>query len=346
MIELEKILAFDVLVRDKDEREKIALAQQWGIDYEEYKNRIVGKEKEAEFLAIMESLGCLKHLEAFDESLSHITKEYTSDFSIELADGYKMMLEVKHTDNDVFEISGGNLAKRKQFAERHGLPLRFAISIKGMWGVFTSETMKEKEGKIKIDDIYGKNSTSCLDSEFETCSYGFMKTIKIKSVYAKNHAKGMGIQFEQYGELISYELYYDNKRIFRAKGKESPFLAYTMILEALHDRVANINQQIETKGEYTIIIDDTEGTNIQIIPEYKFLLAPILHSQKLLDDKRINYNIKMAVSDREFPFLDVRILRATMSDLCRLGMDIVVFKNCDGYKFSDFEKIFWTKPSR
>ena len=212
--------------------------------------------------------------------------------------------------------------------------------------MFTAETMQEKEGKIKIDDMYGTHSASWLDSEFETCSYGFMKNIKIKSVYAKNHAKGMGVQYEQYGELISYELYYDGKRIFRAKGKESPFLAYTMILEALHDRVANINQQIEIKGEYTIITDDTEGADAQIIPEYKFLLAPILHSQKPLKDKRIEYNMKMAVSDREFPFLDVKLLRATMSDLCQLGMDVVVFKNGNGYKFNDFEKFFWTKSTR
>lgn len=94
----------------------------------------MGKEKEADFIIILKSLEALKHFEAYDEGLSHITGEYTPDFKIEMCDGYEMLLEVKHTDKEIYRISQGNLIKRKTFADRHKLPLRFAISLKGLWG--------------------------------------------------------------------------------------------------------------------------------------------------------------------------------------------------------------------
>ena len=138
-----------------------------------------------------------------------------------------------------YKISLGNLQKRKNFADRQVLPLMFAISIKGFWGLFTVETLLEKGGKVTIDDFLGENASSLLDNRLATCSYLFKKPVKIRSVYSTNHAKGMGIEFEPYGELISYELYYDDKRIFKAKGKESRYILHTIYLEALHDRVAN-----------------------------------------------------------------------------------------------------------
>lgn len=122
-MDLGKLLAFNQLAMDKTEEEKRVLAEQLNIDYEEYKKRIVGKEKEADFIAIMKSLDVLKHFEAYDEGFSHITGEYTPDFKIEMNNGYKMMLEVKHTGKDIFKISQGNLQKRIDFANRQGLPL-------------------------------------------------------------------------------------------------------------------------------------------------------------------------------------------------------------------------------
>jgi hypothetical protein len=211
-MDLEKLLAFNTLTIDMPEEEKIKIANKFGIDYKDFKKRMVGKEKETDFIAILKSLEVLKHFEAYGEGLSHITKEYTPDFKVELVDGYKMFLEVKHTDKEKFEISIKNLEKRIAFAERNKLPLRFAVSIKGIWGLFTSEYLKEKKGKLEISDFYGENSCSWLDRELATCSYMFPEGMKIKSVYSINHPKGIEIEFPPYGKLVSYELYYRNKK--------------------------------------------------------------------------------------------------------------------------------------
>lgn len=344
-MDLEKLLSFNNLVIDKNEEEKEKLANIFNIDYEEYKKRIAGKEKEADFIIILKSLGVLKHFEAYDESLSHITKEYTPDFKIEMCDGYKMLIEVKHTDKDIFEISQGNLAKRKAFADRENLPLRFAVSLKGLWGLFPVETLIEKKGKLKLQDFIGEKTGSLLDIELATCSYMFKKQVKIRSVYAKNHNKGMGIQFEPYGQLISYELYYGDRKIFRAKGKKSKFILYSMYLEAIQNRAANHEQIKEEKGNFTVITEYTDERDVQIIPEYEFVLSPIKHMYKDIDSKQIKYNSQIVIAEREFKYLSIQNLRAILYELVSMGLDIIVFRNSYGYKFMDYAKQYWTKTS-
>ena len=262
-----------------------------------------------------------------------------------MCDGYEMLLEVKHTDKEIFKISQGNLQKRKLFADNHNLPLRFAISLKGLWGLFTVETLLEKKGKLTLDDFRGEKASSWLDIELATCSYMFQKQVKIRSVYSTNHAKGMGIQFEPYGQLISYELYYGDKRIFRAKGKESKFIQYSIYLEALQDRVANINQDIKQQGEFTIITESSNKNIVNIIPEYEFVLSPIKHLYKEINSKKITYNSQLAISEHEFDYLSVQMLRVILSDLVSLGLDIIVFRNNYGYKFKDYAERFWHKDS-
>lgn len=343
-MDLDKLLAFNQLTIDMTEDERKRLALSFNINYDEYKTRMVGKEKEADFIVILKSLEVLKHFEAYDEGLSHITREYTPDFKIEMIDGYKMLLEVKHTSKDMFKISQGNLQKRIDFADRQNLPLRFAISIKGLWGLFTVETLLEKKGKLTLDDFIGEKADSWFDIELATCSYMFKKQIKIRSVYSTNHPKGMGIHFEPYGQLISYELYYDDKRIFRAKGKDSRFILHSKYLEALQNRAANANQDIEQRGKFTIITEYTDK-NATIIPEYEFLLSPINHLCKEINSKQIKYNSQLAISEHEFNYLSVQILRFILSELVDLGLDIIVFRNNSGYKFKDFVENFWNKTS-
>ena len=173
----------------------------------------------------------------------------------------------------------------------------------------------------------------------------FQKQVKIKSVYSTNHAKSMGIQFEPYGQLISYELYYGDKRIFRAKGKDNKFIQHIIYLEALQDRVANINQNIEQQGEFTIITEFSDKSVGNIIPEYEFVLSPIKHLCKEISSKQIKYNSQLAISERDFKYLSVRMLRFYLSELVNLGLEIIVFRNNYGYKFKDYAEKFWNKSS-
>ena len=340
-MELNKLLAFNQLVMDMPESKKELIANQFGIDYKEYKARIKGKEKEAEFLIILKSLDCVKHIEGFDEEISHLTHEFSSDLYVELSDGYKMMIEVKHTDEDYYKISSGNLKHRMEFAKRHGVPLRFAVSIKGFWGLFTSEDLQKKKGKLTISDFGGKKSISWLDDELSTCSYMMPENIKIKSIYMNDYRKGTGIFYPQYGELVSYELYSNDRKIFRFKGANSCFKIHSIYLEALQNRLSSAHQEILQSGNTTIITEYLDGNDSRcIIPEYEFLLAPIKKIVKDINGEKIGYDAIKAVADKDFQYLNVGILRMCMTELNELGMDIVVFKKDKGYNMNDYIKHF------
>ena len=200
-----KILDFHEQTLGQSDAEKRTIAQNQAIDFNEYQRCILGKEKEMEFFIIMKSLASFRDIKPIDEELSQISGEKTPDFEVEFTDGYKMMVEVKHTDKNEYKISGGNLQKRIDYATAHNLPLRFAISIKGFWGLFTSDFIKSKKGKISIQDYMGDKRNSWFDRELETCSYMFLKPLKIVSVYSNKTTNGLGVFFEPYGELISYD---------------------------------------------------------------------------------------------------------------------------------------------
>jgi hypothetical protein len=222
------------------------------------------------------------------------------------------------------------------------LPLRFAISIKGFWGVFTSEFLQSNNGKITISDFLGESSNSYLDQEFETCSYMFTPPLAIKSVYSHNHPKGMGICFEPYGELISYELIVENTKIFRAKGKHSQYIGHTMIIEALQDRLANENQNISQENGYAIITENL--TEVHVIPEYQFFLAMINHTRIEYVEK--SDNVSLVATKKEYPFPTVEHIRAILSDLVDKGLNITVFKGANGYPFEVYRHKFWTNNVR
>lgn len=342
-MELSKLLAFNQLVFDKSDEERKKLADQLNIDYDEYLNRIKGKEKEAEFAIILKSLGRIKHINAYDEGISHLTNEYTPDYEVTFEDGYKLLVEVKYTKEDKYKITMGNLNKRVEFANQHELPLRFAVSLKGYWGLFTTDDLIEHNGKLTIEDFGGEKSISWFDSELETCSYMFPKEVKIKSVYSKSRNKESFIKHDQFGTLISYELYCEGRKIFRLKGHDSPYNFYSIYLEALQNRLANSKQDVELEGDITVVTESfLADDSIHIIPEYEFLIAPVLHTING-NSGNVKYDALSAINQKDYVYLDVKILRAILCDLSEKGVDIIVFKGNNGYHFADYRRNIWTK---
>ena len=234
MSDFNKVVAFQQVMPylNKEQQKKLALTM--GMDLQEIERRLIGKNKEDEFVLILLCMEVCKSITGFDEGVSQLLKTATADLLIELKNGNKFMLEIKHTDKEKYSISMGNLERRMEYAKKYNLELYFAISIKGIWMLFNAEFLKEKRGKISISDL----TKSKLDEILGCVSYVFPKNMRIKSVYSTNETvKSTGIRFEPYGKLVSYELYYDNKKIFRVKGKNSLYLGYSMILEALQDRL-------------------------------------------------------------------------------------------------------------
>ena len=333
MSDFNKIMAFQQMMPylNKEQQEKLAITL--GMDLQEIERRLVGKNKEDEFVLILLFMEVCKSITAFDEGVSQLLKTATSDLLVELQNGNKFMLEIKHTEKEKYSISMGNLQKRIDYASKYGLDLYFAISIKGYWMLFSAEYLKEKKGKIEVSDLM----KSKLDEILGCVSYVFPKGMRIKSVYSTDETvKSTGIQFSPYGKLVSYELYYNDRKIFRVKGKNSPYIGYTMILEALQDRLSMDTQTIEQSGSYTVI-NESFSNDYNAISEYKFLLSPIEHTVYDGEEKYTAHtyieNAKVDANLLKMRF-QVGHIRGMMQYLADNGIEIMYIRNSLIYKLS------------
>lgn len=336
-----EILDFHEQTLGKSDTEKQIIAKSLSIDFNEYKRRIFGKEKEMEFLIFMKSVASVGDIKVIDEELSQISGDKTPDFEVVFIDNYKMMIEVKNTDKDEYKISGGNLQKRIDYATAHNMPLRFAISIKGFWGLFTSDFITSNNGKISISDYFGETRNSWLDRELETCSYMFMQQLKIVSIYSNNTREGLGVRFEPYGELISYEFYCSNNLIFKVDKNNLSKMLHMFVLEAVQDRLSNIHQDVIRNEDTTKIIEYSNDSEHQNFAEYLFVMASIRHMR--YKNKNSRDNIFITANESKDNFLLVEHIRSVMSDLFDLGVEIICFKDGCGYKFDDYREKIWVK---
>ena len=257
-----------------DEESQKDLLSKLGLTESEVNKRLVGKKKEDEFLLFLMLLDVCESIIPIDESITQILGESSCDFIIQMKNSNEMfMLEVKHTDEEEYKISMGNLEKRIKYANDKNYKLYFAISIKGFWMVFDQDYIKNNNGKIGVKD--GIHSE--LDTLFSTCSYLFLGSIKIRTIYSKkNHKKQTFIYHKDYGHLIAYEFYFNDKLVFNIKGKNSKYLPYTTILEALQDRISCSNQEIKKDKDGITVIEEFDN-NPNMITEYTFLLSIINH---------------------------------------------------------------------
>lgn len=333
MSDLNKIMAFQQMMPYLNKEQQEDLAHTLGMDLQEIERRLVGKNKEDEFILILLFMEVCKSITAFDEGVSQLLKTATSDLLVELQNGNKFMLEIKHTNKERYSISMGNLQKRIDYASKYGLELFFAISIKGYWMLFNAEYVKEKNGKIEVSDLM----KSKLDEILGCISYVFPKELRIKSVYSTNETvKSTGIQFSPYGKLVSYELYYDNRKIFRVKGENSPYIGYTMILEALQDRLSMDTQIIKQSGNYTVI-NELFSSDFNAISEYKFLLAPIEHTVYEGGEKYTAHTyIENAKVDDNLLNMRFQLghIRGMMQYLADNGVEIMYIRNSLIYKLN------------
>lgn len=334
MSDFNKILAFQQMMPYLNKEQQENLAVTLGMDLQEIERRLVGKNKEDEFVLILLFMEVCKSITAFDEGVSQLLKTPTSDLLVELQNGNKFMLEIKHTDKERYSISMGNLQKRIDYASKYGLELYFAISIKGYWMLFNAKYLKEKSGKIDVSDL----TNSKLDETLGCISYVFPKGLRIKCVYSTDETvKSTEIQFQPYGKLVSYELYYNNRKIFRVKGKNSPYIGYTMILEALQDRLSMDTQTIKQSGSYTVI-NESFSNDFNVISEYNFLLSPIEHT--IYDDGDEKYTAHNYIENAKVDtnLLNMRIqvghIRGLMQYLANNGIDIMYIRNCLIYKLN------------
>ncbi len=310
------------------------IREQDNFNYDIFISKVKSREKESELPIILKALGILYNIDKENGSLFALTHLPSESIT---HDNLSLIFELKNTDTNIFSIPLDYLEERIVYGESYNLPLLFALSLNGFWGLFTPEQIESKKGRLELCDIVGEESKSLFDRELSTCTYMFENNITIKSVYTSVPKDGLGIIHPLYGELIQYELYRDDKRILVIDKTNNEFYNYQYVLQGLQDSVGYASTTVEHTGEFTTVIESSKNLDYVLVPEYKFIM-PCL--ERMLHDES-KHTFPKNIEEEKNPYICVEVIREALSHLVDLGVDIIVFKDFLGYSFDGFKKKYW-----
>ncbi|MCK1997513.1 hypothetical protein MPH47_09815 [Psychrobacillus psychrodurans] len=271
---IEMIKAYHAIKSYLSEQNQIDLIQKLGLTSTDLNIRMKGKDEEIEFILTLFFLNSCKHMIGFEEGVSTLSNTHTPDLLIELNDGNRIFIEIKSTSDDKYKISRGNFNKRVKFAESFGYPLYFAIKIKGLWMLFESSYLEQRNYKIDISNY--------MYSKFEEITgnryFMFPKGMKIVSHYSKSDQNHLNIHFEPYGNLVHYSLIFNNKVILTVSSTNKDSMGNLFLLEALQDSMSVQSQTISNSESTDLTrIEEELIQPLTMIDSMQLIHAPINH---------------------------------------------------------------------
>lgn len=272
MTNIEKIKAFLSIKNFLSLKDQKYLIEKLELSEIDLTKRLKGKEAEIELYLILHMLGVCNHILAFDEGTSVLTGSYSPDAIIELKNGYRFFMEIKSTDDQVFKNSMGNLKKRIDFANSFELPLFFAIKLNGYWSLYNADYLVSKNGRISLVDDFKESEFYTM---FESHMVTFPKGFKAIRKYKKTELEDYISRHDDYGFMVNYELFFDEKLIFSFDSK-SDEVFYYFILESLNDAMLTQVKEINEVGDEEII-ETLQLESDVLLSTHGMLLNPIFH---------------------------------------------------------------------
>ncbi|MFC4231469.1 hypothetical protein ACFOW1_06190 [Parasediminibacterium paludis] len=275
MNDVEKLVAFNNIRAYLTEEQQQELLRTLALDPTNLSHRLRGLNVESEFFVILHLLQSCKHILSFDEATSVLTQSYSPDSCLVLKNDEKIFVEIKSKDEFAYKISGGNLQKRIDFAKEFGFKLYFAVKLGSFWGLYSSDFLQSKNGKLTFPDDY---NNSDFEEVFGSQLIIAPKGIKVESYYSPDKESLIGIKHGTFGNLFSYKFYFQDNLIFEVKKENESEALYSIILEALHDEMSKQFQEIKDLGDQTTLITEQLLENT-FFYDYNFLLSHIYHTQ-------------------------------------------------------------------
>lgn len=322
MTNIEKIKAFLSIKNFLSLKDQEYLIEKLELSEIDLTKRLKGKESEIELYLILHMLGICNHILAFEEGTSVLTKSFSPDAIIELKNGYRFFMEIKSTDERLFKNSMGNLEKRIEFASSFGLPLFFAIKLSGYWTLFNAEYLVSRNGRIDlVDDFKVSEFYTMFESHMITVHKGF-KAIRL---YNKTEVKDYISRHDDYGFMVNYELYFNEKLIFSFDSK-SEKVFYYFVLESLNDAMlmqSKENSDLEN-GEIIEIIELKSDIHLST---HGMLLSPIFHLKHHYDFMYDSSTYFQDILNNAPTHLTKEIIFALLLELIENDVPIKIFTN-------------------
>jgi len=321
--DIERLKAFHQVESFLDDETRLLLIEKLSLEDSNLENRLPGLRVEDEFALMLYFLNECKHIISLDETTSVLTHEsYQSDYIIHFKNDKKIMIEVKSTAKNKYKISKSNFDKRMLFAKDMGLELYFALKIKGHWSLFSSDYLIEKDYKINYEDDL-QNSILCetLNSQMLLIPKG----LKAESIYSKNTSNGLMVQHGEYGELISYKLFFNDKLVIEVSPEEQNYLHTIFIIELWHDFMS-ANLISKTISKTKTLVTETSKENF-VNYDFQYFMSTINHT---INNGNNRYNstsfLKYIATNKDIA-LTKEMLFITLDELVALGVPVIKLDN-------------------
>jgi len=321
--DIERLKAFHQVESFLDEETRTLLIEKLDLENSNLEKRLPGLRIEDEFALMLYFLNDCKHIISLDETTSVLTHEsYQSDYIIHFKNNEKIMIEVKSTQKEKYKISKANFDKRINFAQDMGIELYFALKIKNHWSLYHSSYLIERDYKINYSDDF-KNSILC--QKLNSKMLLIPKNIKAESIYSKNTSNGLMVQHGEFGELISYKLFYNDKLIIEVTPENKDNFYTIFIIELWHDFMAD-NLIAKQLNEFETLVIETSNENF-INYDFQYFMSTINHTINS-DDNRYNSTsfLKYIATSKDIA-LTKEMLFLTLNELQELGIPIIELDN-------------------
>lgn len=320
MCDIEKIKAYHHIESFLDENTKNLLLEQLNLKNANLEKRLPGLRVEDEFALILFFLNNCKHIISLDETTSVLTQDsYQSDYILQFKNNEKMLVEIKSTSNDKYQISKNNFDKKIEFAKDMGLELYFALKIHGFWSLFTSDYLTSRNYKINYSDDL-KNSI--LSKKLNSTMIFIPKGIKAESIYSKSSEKEIGIEHDIFGNLISYQLFFNNQLIIEVLPNKQDYLPHCIVIELWHDFMSQ-NLTTETINCTTTKVIEISNQNFLNF-DFQYFLSSIQHIVNEDYNKYHSTSFLKSIASGSQSVLSKEILFSILEDLQFLGIPIQV----------------------
>lgn len=209
MVSLEKILAYVALKPFLSKADWKELGAKLGIN-EENLRRAWGKDVEDRFFLMALTCEVVEHIVVFHEGFAKLSQTPSPDGLLILRDGRRILVEVKASSESKWSITKGRLERQKNFAQKMGAELYYAINLRGYWGFFSAEYVEGNGCKIE----YPGDLKHCAYNEvFKSQMIKIPKGLKIVKYYSPDEEANALVphNIPGFGFLYKYELMYGDK---------------------------------------------------------------------------------------------------------------------------------------
>lgn len=271
---IEKIKAFHSMKGFLTEEQQKEVGNMLGLKSIDLSKRLWGKDNEVEFTLMIHLLEWCKSIIGFEEGVAKLTNTVASDLYIELVNGEKIIVEIKSTEKKTYSISENNFNSKKEFANKMGAKLYFAIKIAGYWTLYSSAYLENNSRKISLDKDF---MNSEINEVFGDRTFLFPKGLRITSIYSKNASKHLGISNSDYGNLVRYKIEYSNQKIITINSNKHEKFFLVFLFENLQDVMSIQNQTITIVDSDKTIVTEELTEEMTVMNLSAFILSPIRH---------------------------------------------------------------------